>query len=201
MRSARVPATAGFFCPHDDGWKHLPEPHAAQIGVLAAGAMLCVTTLVLWLLLAPFKPIPLDFVPLLLALSIAVVLHEITRAAVFTWGNPAARRVEIVWRRYVPHLRYEGAVSRARYLAMLTAPFLAISLAPIAAAVLLRIGSGDLVLIALVNAFISGADLVAFLIVREQVPAHAVVRRQGDYLLWKPRTAVAGGKPERAAAH
>ena len=201
MRSARAPGTEALFCSADTGWNHLPEPHAAQVAVLAAGALLCVTTLVLWLLLAPFKPIRLDLVALLLALSIAVVLHEITRAVVFTWGNPGARRVEIVWRRYIPHLRYEGAVSRARFLAMLTVPFVAISLAPIAGAVLLRFGSGDLALIALVNAFISGADLVAFLIVRGQVPAHALVRRQGDYLLWKPRVPTVGGKPQRAAAH
>jgi hypothetical protein len=199
MRSSRAPVTDAFHYLYDAGWREVREPDAGATLVfgLVAGATLCITTFVLWLVLVPFKPIRVDYVTLVVALVVVLVLHELTHGVVFTWHSPRTRRVEIVWRRHHPHIRYEGATSRLHYLAVLAMPFFAISLAPIAAAMLLGIGPGDLVLVSLVNALFCGADLVAFVLVREQVPAGATVRRQGDYLLWKPR-AIASGKSQQA---
>ena len=193
MRSARAPVTDVFHYLHDAGWREVREPDArmTQLFGLIAGAALCVGTLVLWLVLVPSKPIRIDYVALVLALLVAFVLHELTHAVVFTWRSPRTRRVEIVWRRHHPEIRYEGATSRLHYLTVLAMPFFAISLAPIAAAMLLRIAPGDLVLVSLLNALFCGADLVAFVLAREQVPAGAMVRRQGDALFWRPRPAKA----------
>ena len=188
MRSARAPVTEGFSYPYDTAWRQVREPHAEveQVMAFAAGAALCLATFVLWLLLAPLKPVSLGYTTVLVALLIVAVLHELVHAIAFSWPDGRRLRVELVWRRYVPKIRYDGAISRRHYIAMLVAPYLAISIAPIAVAMLLRLSSGDVMLISLLNALFSGADLVALSLVRNQVPTRATVRTQGDTLLWKP---------------
>jgi hypothetical protein len=197
MRSARAPITDAFFYPYDTAWRQVHEPgeDVSQIFSLVAGATLCVGTLVLWLLLAPVKAMSVGYFALLVALLLVVVLHELTHVVAFTCRGHRALRVDLVWRRHRPQLRYDGALSRTHYLVVLAAPFFVISLAPIAVCVLMHAGYGDLVLISLVNALFSGADLVAIVHVRASVPARAIVRRQGETLLWKPESGANRGCP------
>ena len=82
-------------------------------------------------------------------------------------------------------MRYHGAVSRAHYIAVLVAPLIAVSLLPIVAAVVLSLESGDLVLISLLNALVSGGDLIAAALVLLQVPANGVVQRRGECVIWR----------------
>lgn len=186
MRSVRAPVTEGFTYPYDAAWRQVREPggDVAQVFALVAGTTLAVSTLVLWLAFVPFKPIRIDYASLLVALLIVIVLHELAHAIVFSSGS-RERRVEVTWRKYRPGLRYHGTLTRTRYLAVLLAPFAAISLGGVLAASVLSLSMGDLVLLSMVNALFSGADLVAALLVWEQIPAGAIVRRQGDAVLWK----------------
>ena len=187
MKSVRAPTTEGFNYPYDAAWRQVREPadDVAQIFSLVAGAALAVATLVLWLVFVPFQPIRVDYATLLVALFVVVVVHELAHAIVFASGSKRERRVEVVWRKHRLLLRYHGALTRMHYLFVLLTPFAAISLGLVFAASVLHLSSGDLVLLSLVNAVFSGADLVAALLVWEQVPAGAIVRRQGDAVLWK----------------
>ena len=197
MRLAREPAVESLFYPYDSEWRQVSEPDGdvAQVCALAAGAILCLAALVCWLLFAPFRPVRVDYVTIAAALAIVVVVHELTHAVAFTCGRRRSLRVELHWRKYTPQLRYQGAVSRTHYVVVLAAPFVVVSLGAVAFSALLSIGSGDLVLISLLNALVSGADLVAATLVLGQVPAEALVRRHGDLVLWKPRTSASTVSP------
>jgi len=64
-----------------------------------------------------------------------------------------------------------------------------LSLLPVAVASLVSIASGDVVLISMLNALTCGSDVIAAMLVVVQVPPGALMRRQGDTVLWKPPAA------------
>lgn len=189
MRFARELQHDAVPYAYDRAWNQLREPEGdvAQVFALVAGATLCVAVLVSWLLFAPFKPIRIDYVTFAVAIVIVLFLHELAHALAFTLRRGHSLRVECEWRRRRLQFRYEGMVSRNHYVAVLAAPLAAVSFIPVAASAIATSGSGDLVLISMLNALVSGGDVVAALMVVLQVPAGALVRRQGDVVLWKGR--------------
>jgi len=183
MRLAHVDAV-----PHayDTAWNELCEPDAGvgQVLALVAGAGVCTATLVAWLLAAPFNPVRIDYTTLVVAVVIVLVLHELAHA--WTFASDRGRTVRIERRQRKIALRYEGTLSRNHYLAVLIAPFVVVSLLPVAVSSIASIGSGDVVLISMLNALVSGGDVIAALLVAQQVPEGATIRRQGSLVLWKP---------------
>jgi len=168
-----------------------PDSGLLQILALVTGATLCVAVLVGWILLAPFKPVRIDYATFAVAALVVVVLHEFAHAVAFTMKRGSDLRVGFALRKGRLSMRYEGAVGRNHYVLVLTAPLLAVSLLPVAVASLAAIGSGDVVLISMLNALTCGGDVIAAMLVLVQVPAGALIRRQGDTVLWKPAVAQA----------
>jgi hypothetical protein len=158
-----------------------------QVLSLVAGASLCFATLVLWLMVAPFKPVHIGYTTLAVAAFIVVVLHELAHALAFTAKRGQDLRVGLAWRKWRLSMRYEGALSRGHYILVLAAPLAAISLLPVAVSCVDSLHSGDIVLVSMLNALSCGGDLTAALLVLAQVPAGALVRRQGDVVLWRTR--------------
>jgi Putative zincin peptidase len=188
MQTAREPIVGSSPYPYDFAWRQVHEfdGSAGLVVTLVAGAMLCMATLVLWLVLVPFNPVRIDYQTLLVATVLVLFFHELSHAVAFSCGRTRGVRIECAWQKYRPHLRYHGAVSRTRYLAVLAAPIVAVSLVPILMSLLLSLRSGDLVLVSLLNALVSGSDAVAAALVLLQVPGHAFVQRRGDLVIWKP---------------
>jgi hypothetical protein len=62
---------------------------------------------------------------------------------------------------------------------------MAITLMPIVASVALSLHSGDLVVVSVLNALVSGGDVLAAALVLLQVPANGIVQRRGDCVIWK----------------
>ena len=188
MQTAREPIVGSSPYPYDFAWRQVHEfdGSAGLVVTLVAGAMLCMATLVLWIVLVPFNPVRIDYQTLLVATALVLFFHELSHAVAFSCGRARGLRVECAWQKYRPHLRYQGAVSRTHYLAVLAAPIVAVSLVPILISLLLSLRSGDLVLVSLLNALVSGSDAVAAALVLLQVPGHAFVQRRGDLVIWKP---------------
>jgi hypothetical protein len=191
MQFAREPLVGSHPYPYDVAWRQVHEigDDAGLVLSLVAGAVLCMATFVLWILTVSFRPIRIDYTTLAVATVMVLVFHELAHAATFACGRARGLRVECVWQKYRPHLRYHGAVSRSRYIAVLLAPLVAVSIAPIAASILLSLHSGDLVLISLLNSLVSGGDAIAAALVLLQVPANAVVQRRGECVIWRAVTA------------
>lgn len=187
MQFVREPLVGSSPYPYDAAWHQVHEI-GADVGLvlsLVAGGLLCMATFVLWIVAVPFNPVRVDYPTLLLATLMVLFFHEFAHAAMFTCGRARGLRVECAWQKYRPHLRYHGAVSRARYIAVLLAPIVALSIAPVVASVALAVHSGDLMLISLLNALVSGGDVIAAGLVLLQVPANAIVQRRGDCVIWK----------------
>jgi hypothetical protein len=191
MQTAREPIVGSSPYPYDFAWRQVHEfdGSAGLVVTLVAGAMLCMATLVLWLVLVPFNAVRIDYQTLLVATALVLFFHELSHAVAFSCGRARGLRVECAWQKYRPHLRYQGAVSRTHYLAVLAAPIAAVSLVPILISLLLSLRSGDLVLVSLLNALVSGSDAVAAALVLLQVPGQAFVQRRGDLVIWKPANA------------
>jgi len=191
MQTAREPLVGSSPYPYDFAWRQVHEidGSAGLVVTLVAGAILCMATLVLWLVFVPFNPVHVDYQALLVATALVLFFHELSHAVAFSCGRARGLRIECGWHRYRPHLRYLGAVSRTHYLVVLAAPIVAVSLLPIAMSLVLSLHSGDLVMVSLLNALVSGGDAVAAGLVLLQVPAHAFVQRRGEIVIWKPATA------------
>jgi hypothetical protein len=187
MQFAREPLVGSSPYPYDIAWRQVQEldGHVGLVISLVAGTVLCMATFAVWLLAAPFRSVRIDYATLLVAAAMVLFFHELAHAMMFTCGRARGLRVECAWQKYRPHLRYHGAVSRARYIAVLAAPLAAVSLAPILASVVLSLHSGDLVLVSLLNALVSGGDAIALALVLLQVPANAVVQRRGECVIWR----------------
>ena len=187
MQFAREPLVGSSPYPYDVAWRqvHDLDGEAGMVISLVAGAVLCMATFAVWLLAVPFHSIRIDYATLLVATAMVLFFHELAHAIAFTCGRARGLRVECAWQKYRPHLRYHGAVSRARYIAVLFAPLAAVSIAPVAASIVLSLRSGDLVLISLLNALASGGDAIAAALVLLQVPANAVVQRRGECVIWR----------------
>jgi putative zincin peptidase len=188
MQFAREPLVGSHPYPYDLAWRQVHEigDDAGLVLSLVAGAVLCMATFVLWILTVSFRPIRIDYTTLAVATVMVLVFHELAHAATFACGRARGLRVECVWQKYRLHLRYHGAVSRSRYIAVLLAPLVVVSIAPIVASILLPLHSGDLVLISLLNSLASGGDAIAAALVLLQVPANAVVQRRGECVIWRP---------------
>jgi hypothetical protein len=187
MQTVREPIVGSHPYPYDVAWRQVHEI-GDEVGVvlsLVAGAVLCMATFVLWIMAVPFRPVHVDYATLTLAAALVLFFHELAHAMAFTCGRARGLRVECAWQKYRPHLRYHGAVSRSRYIAVLVAPLVAVSLAPILVSAMLPVHSGDLMLISLLNALVSGGDAIAAGLVLLQVPANAVVQRRGECVIWR----------------
>jgi hypothetical protein len=187
MQFAREPLVGSSPYPYDLAWRQVHDIAAdmGQVFSIVVGAVLCIAAFTLWIVAVPFHPVRIDYASLIVATTIVVFFHELAHAATFTWGRDRGRRVECAFQKYRPHLRYHGAVSRSRYIAVLLAPLVALTLLPIVASVALSLHSGDLVVISLLNALVSGGDVLAAALVLLQVPANGIVQRRGDCVIWK----------------
>ena len=188
MQTVREPRVGSSPYPYDFAWRqvHDLDGSTGLVINLVAGTILCMATLAIWLVFVPFKPVRIDYATLLVGTILVLLFHELSHAVAFACGRVRGLRVECVWQRYRPHLRYHGAVSRGHYLAVLAAPLVIVSLAPIAVSAALSLQSGDLVLISLLNALVSGGDAIAAGLVLLQVPGHSFVQRRGEVVIWKP---------------
>jgi hypothetical protein len=193
MRFAREPVVASAPYAYDLAWNQVREPDEGvhRILSLVAGATLCIATLVLWLVVAPFKPVRIGYSTLIVAAFIVAIVHELAHAIAFTARRGSDVRVGLLWRRWRLSMRYDGALSRRHYLVVLAAPLVVVSLLPVAVSYFAALHSGDIVLISMLNALSCGSDFVAALLMLVQVPAGTLVRRQGDVVLWKARAAPA----------
>ncbi|MFO1303222.1 MAG: DUF3267 domain-containing protein [Burkholderiales bacterium] len=178
---------AGPVDPYDVAWRQVQDLDAsvAQVASLVAGAALCMATFAMWIVLVPFHPVRIGYGTLLFAAAVVVLLHELAHIVAFLVGRPRGADIDLVWRHRRPSLQYRGAVSRTRYLVVLIAPLAAISLFPILASVVLSLRSGDLVLVSMLNALVSGTDAVAAALVLLQVPPGAFLQRRGPCVIWR----------------
>lgn len=162
-----------------------PETDLALAVGLPAGASAAIAVWVGWVLLTPLAHFELDYPLLLLTAGALPVLHE----GIHALAMPHARALtlECDLRRLVLRVGHKGTLSRTRYVAVLLAPFVALSLLPVAGAACFATAPAPLVVISLGNALVCGADLLAAGLALAQVPGNALVRAPGEHASWQLR--------------
>lgn len=206
------------FNPNAEGWIALPETKLSTVHLLALPVS--VGLLLLWLPLA-LVAFPVELLipqvsqisttifriqpPLyealtwpLLAILITILIlfiptHEFIHALSCPGWGLSANTIFGIWLpRGFFYIHHDGPMPRNRFLWVLTAPYLALSLLPLALMTLLKlVGWTPEVMISLgwlslLGSIFAGGDFVSAWSLLSQIPNTAVVRNQGQRSYWKP---------------
>lgn len=171
----------------DVSWRLIREadPELARLFGLQIALALGFTVLVLWLLAIPDAELALDEVTLVAACGALAPLHELTHAAAFPRSADGTRILELRLSRVLLCARYTGTLSRNRYVATMVLPLLALSFAPVGVAACAGFAPSEVVVISIVNALVSGGDVLAAILALTQVPAGATIRMERDRIAWR----------------
>jgi hypothetical protein len=177
----------------DKAWKNLRLPSiwgmqliAFPIGILCAGLMA-----LLWISTTPLLrpgmnnfPIPIG---VLLACFVSVlIVHEFIHATIFPRAGTSKKTViGFLPAKMFLYTAYLGELSRNRCLAMLLAPFIAISIIPLITASIFHVAPGWLAYMSILNAFLASGDLYMAGLTIIRIPAHATIRGQGWKTYWR----------------
>lgn len=193
-----APPQSGDFQPLEQGWSGIREPGPIAVQFLALPVAFLVFIFMAGVidrsvprqvLSAVRQDFPL--MPILLALLVCIPAHESIHALSHQGLGRSSKTVLGIWvSRGLFYAHYEGAMSRNRFLWVFAAPFVLLSLAPLAliAAFGRWLGSNGvffLALLALVNGVASSGDIIGMLLVAAQVPHQAKVRNKGWRSYWK----------------
>jgi hypothetical protein len=162
---------------------------AAPIGVLTALVLLVAWAVSTSALLVPF-PGPATLLLLLLAVTPA---HELLHAVFYPGSGRSPHTILGFWPRALMfYAHYTNELPRDRLIAATLAPFLSLSIVPLAAASLLDFASPNLALLSIWNGLSSCGDLYGVHLLLTQVPRHAAVRNQGWRTWWIARDSASG---------
>lgn len=187
-----IPSSPDFV--PDADWKALrePSPWVLQLFMLPVGVGMGLWFLYLWLVFTPLGPIALtDSWPrLLLVVAGLVIAHEMIHVSLHPEAGFSRRSIVGFWpSRALFYAHFDGAMSRNRFLCVLLAPFVVLSLAPLAVSATIQVGSGWAAFVSAFNALASCGDLLGVGLLLAQVPSKAIVRNQGWYTYWQPSSA------------
>ncbi len=206
------------FNPEAEGWVALREGNLGAVHLMALPAS--VGLFLLWLLLA-FFTFPADLLtpkatqlsdtvvriqfpvyetatwPLLAVLGAILILfipvHELLHAICCPGWGLSSKTVFGAWpSRGFFYIHHDGPMRRNRFLLVLGAPYLALSLLPLALMAILRVTGWtaevmiSLAWLSLLGSLFAGGDLVSAGSLLAQIPSTAMVRNKGRISYWKP---------------
>ena len=205
----RIPENPAF-APAADGWTPLREPPvwAFQLAGSAAGVAAAAAVFYLWgrlttALAVPDRPLSasevLGGLGLVALAAVGVVAaHEAAHLVAHPGGGTRRASVVGVWpAALIAYAHYDGPMSRNRFVAMILAPFAALSLGTLAAGAAAGVGSPWVAGCSVLNGALAGGDLVTAGLVLAQVPPRAEVRNQGWWTWWRPTGAGPTAAPDR----
>lgn len=183
------------------GWQALQEPPAGEAvrRALPLGAALCGATALAWHLLgvSPWAALEVrhgwgQVSGMLLGLVLLVAVHEIVHVLAHP-GFGATRHTVLgaSAKPWLVYASYQASLSRNRFIVILLAPFVLLTLLPLlahAAGLVAPPLAQGLAAASTVNAALASVDVFGALLLARQVPAAAEVRNQGWQTWWR-RTA------------
>jgi hypothetical protein len=190
------------FKPEETGWTPLKEPGPYLMQIMAMPVAVVVGGLAagLWLSLRPGSfsryyigspgadPRAAMWLPVVIAVVCVAIIpvHELLHAVVHPrWGLSRSSVIGLWPSRGLFYAHYEAELRRDRFVLILLAPLLGISVLPFLGCVFCRIDSEWLAMASILNALLSCGDVLGVLIVVFQVPRKATVCNQGWRTWWK----------------
>jgi hypothetical protein len=193
LHFGKVPEEAEFE-PLRDGWTPLKEPKSVwitQLLALPVAFVLVLAVAILWWLTNPVTSLTLTITTgslhwLLIGMSVVIVAHESLHLIVHPGLGTSKASIAGFWpSKLIFYAHYEGAVSRNRFLAILSTPFIVLSIIPIIVSSVFRIWPPWLIAVSLVNAFSACVDILGIFIVLCQVPSKGLIRNKGWRSFWR----------------
>lgn len=176
------------FQPEVDGWSPLREPSSKMYMVLAVPVAFVLANVlaIAWALIVELRGIPLSggdsLAPVLAAAIVLIPVHEGVHALCHPGFGSSPYTLFGVWPSHLAFwAHYDNQMSRSRFLLTLSAPFLLLTVVPLAIAIALGFSSWFLISLSWLNAIGASADLLGFAIVLFQLKRDVVVRNQ----VWK----------------
>jgi hypothetical protein len=201
-----VPAPNVEFQPEREGWTKFREPPMfvfwllalpvaalTLVGLLVAIGSVGDTSAKIVIRTGDVTAWQVAFVAVLTLLGFVAVIavHEVVHLLMHPRHGRSQDSVVGVWPRAVVfYASYDNAVSRARFLVMVGAPFVLLSAGPVVLFWLTGRVRLWLVFVALVNGIGSCFDVLVIGMVLAQVPSRALIRNKGWLTYWKPRAGV-----------
>jgi hypothetical protein len=185
------------FDPEAEGWVRLgePRPSALLLAAIPLGIVMGGLAALVWSPLVPLEVPRAAFsltisLPGLLAglaaLAGFIALHESLHALpTLVAGSPDAVTVGFWPRHLAPYVSYAGALSRETQLLSGVAPFVLLTVLPVAVAIVAPASAQLMRALSVLNALGSGADLIMLGLIMRQVPRRAAVRNQGFSTWWR----------------
>lgn len=180
------------FHPEEEDWRPLKEPSPGIMQLMAVPIALIVVLglAVAWGNVAPFSIVVRDlasFGAVLLTLVVMIPVHE----AIHALCHPHHGRSSATWLGFWPakglfYAFYDAEMSRGRSLLIGAAPFLVLSVLPLAVCAILAQAPGLVVLASLWNGLGASGDILGLILVGLQVPAGSVLRNRGWRTWWRP---------------
>ena len=176
------------FDPEVEGWAALRElsPWTMQFVAIPVGIATAAVFLVLWGWLTPRKVAPVSLAGFVCVVIALVSLHELLHTVMHPQNGRSRASIIGLWpSRCVFYSHYDGDVSRSRFLSILLAPFVALSVVPLAFCALLGLGPSWLAVSSVLNALFSAGDLCFAVLILVQIPTEARVRNQQWRTWWQ----------------
>jgi len=178
------------FEPIEEGWNAIREPDPVWMQVYAI-PIFVVTGALLFGAIVLATPISWRAVMnwLLPAFLLMIPLHELIHALANPRFGMTPRTLVGVWpSRLLFYAHYEGELSRNRFLAILAAPLIVLTILPLLLCIVTQWNAPMLAAIALANGLGAAGDLLGFGLVLAQIPRRAMVRNKGWRSYWKYRS-------------
>ncbi|HYR29298.1 MAG TPA: DUF3267 domain-containing protein [Thermoanaerobaculia bacterium] len=175
------------FQPLEEGWNAIREPDPVRMQFVALPVMAAAGVLV-WAAVrygTVIQPQAMMkwFLP---AFVVMIPIHELIHAFASPAFGMSARTFVGVWpSKLLFYAHYEGELPRQRFLFVLAAPTLVLTVIPLLLAAALRLDAPFLATIAFTNALGAAGDLLGIGIVLRQIPRGALVRNKGWRSYWR----------------
>lgn len=198
--SLRIPSEDSF------GWRPMKEPKPESFALYSApiSAALAVLWWTCWSALVPELKIRTELTALLLSWTFAgtvaavVFIHEFVHLAFHPQFGISNYSVVGLWPRHLLfYAQYMGVMSRNRYVAILLAPFILLSVAPLLFHFVIPVNA-HVAIFSFVNALFAAGDILGACILIVRVPSKANVVHSGWYTYWRPMD-ISAGEPGRSA--
>jgi len=181
LKIGRVPENAEF-SPGETGWIPIkePSPWIAQLLAFPIGVAVAWVMVFLWAQTGA-KPRLENPIFWLIVLIIGVfILHEIIHAIFHPRAGRSHKTIIGVWlSRGLFYAFYDDLCSRERFIVIILAPFVIISLVPLAGAFIVGGAPVQLAFVSVFNCLVSCMDILGAWLIMTRVPRNARVRNKG----------------------
>jgi hypothetical protein len=181
-----------MFLPEEHGWRSLkePTPWVAQLLAMPVGVAVLGGALLAWRSLIPAEMLNGTVkaaVQLFLPAFLAVVpVHEYIHAKCHPFNGSSPATVFGFWpAKVLFYAHYDDEMSRNRFLLILLAPFLSLTIGPLAVCAIASVAPPFVVSFTTVNGLAASLDLIGVALIALQLPGSAIVRNKGYRTWWR----------------